>query len=250
MRKSTIVIVEDDPTLVRSLKEKLPKIGCDVVGVFSEGEKASHELQELNPELVLVDISLHEDLGGIEAAQKIREVNDVPIVYLARNLDSSTLEKCRKTNPYGYIVSPFHELEAHAIIDTAIHKHAHDVARRREHEFFLSMLHSKRENSHIFIKSDYKIKRIELEDICFVEALKDYIAINTFNQTHTTHISMKDILKILPDKDFVRVHRSFIVRINKILSIKYPELMIEGSSLSLPMGGLYKKDVYDRLNIV
>jgi hypothetical protein len=61
---------------------------------------------------------------------------------------------------------------------------------------------------------------------------------------------MKEILKILPGSEFVRIHRSYIVQLNKIANIKYPELVIEGKMTVLPMGGLYKKDLYNRLLIV
>jgi two-component system LytT family response regulator len=67
---------------------------------------------------------------------------------------------------------------------------------------------------------------------------------------YSTHTSMKEILRILPESDFVRIHRSYIVQVNKIANIKYPELVIEGKMTVLPMGGLYKKEVYRRLQIV
>jgi DNA-binding LytR/AlgR family response regulator len=83
-----------------------------------------------------------------------------------------------------------------------------------------------------------------------VEALKDYIVINTKENIYTTHASMKDMEYILPAKDFVRVHRSYIVRLDKIYSIKYPDLVIEGRMKVLPVGNQYKKELFDKLNLI
>jgi DNA-binding LytR/AlgR family response regulator len=61
---------------------------------------------------------------------------------------------------------------------------------------------------------------------------------------------MKDMEYILPAKDFVRVHRSYIVRLDKIYSIKYPDLVIEGRMKVLPVGNQYKKELFDKLNLI
>jgi len=250
MKKSTIVIVEGDPMVANDLKDKLEQIGCEVKAVFCEGENLCSKLKELHPELILVDLTLKGDMSGIEATNRIREVNDVPVVYLAENPDHHFPEHSRSLEPYGYIVKPFHEKEAQSIIEMALHKHSLDMEYKKERDFYLALLQNKQEEKHIFVKSDFKIKRIELDEICYVEALKDYIAIHTIDNTYTTHSSMKEILKTLSEKDFIRIHRSYIVRISKISSIKYPELLIEGRMTVLPMGGLYRKDVYERLHVI
>ena len=61
---------------------------------------------------------------------------------------------------------------------------------------------------------------------------------------------MKEMLKILPENEFVRIHRSYIVNVDKIFSIKYPDLVIEDKMKVLPIGGLYRKELYNRLNLV
>ena len=61
---------------------------------------------------------------------------------------------------------------------------------------------------------------------------------------------MKKMVSILPDKEFVRVHRSYIVNVDKIFSIKYPDLIIEDKMKVLPIGGLYRKELYNRLNLI
>jgi len=92
--------------------------------------------------------------------------------------------------------------------------------------------------------------KVKTSDIYFVEALKDYVVINTANARYTIHSTMKDIEKKLPVSDFIRVHRSFIVRIDKIVAIEQPNLILEEDKKLIPIGGSYKDDLAKRLNMI
>ena len=83
-----------------------------------------------------------------------------------------------------------------------------------------------------------------------MEALKDYVVINTSSARYTIHSTMKDIEKKLPVNDFIRVHRSFIVRIDKIVAIEQPNLILEEDKKLIPIGGSYKDDLSKRLNMI
>jgi two-component system response regulator LytT len=113
-----------------------------------------------------------------------------------------------------------------------------------------SIVENKESKDSIFVRADYRLNKIKFEDVYFVEALKDYVVINTSDNIFTTHTTMKEMIRILPAKDFVRVHRSFIVRLDKIFSIKYPDLVIEGKMKVVPIGGLYRKELFGRLNLI
>ncbi len=250
MKKSAIIIMDDRSMIASELKSSLPALGCELLAVFTEAEKACHEIESLNPALVLIEVGYENETSLIDAACRIHEVNDVPIVYVAEKLDTALLERTRSTEPYGYLVRPFQEEIVKATLETALYKHSRDVAFRRERDFYLSLLNGKEKSGHIFVKADYKIQRIELEDICYVEALKDYVAIHTVQKTLTSHTSMKEIIKVLPPKDFIQIHRSYIVRIDKIVSLKYPQKLVGEKMTVLPMGGMFKRDVYERLNVI
>ncbi len=250
MKKSAIIIMDDRSKIASELSSRLPSLGCELLAVYTEAEKACTEIRTLNPGVVLIEVGCENEAEGLMAASRIREVNDVPVVYVAEKLDHQLLERTRTTEPYGYLVRPFQEESVNATLETALHKHSIDVAARKERDFYLSLLNGNEKSGYIFIKSDYKIQRIELKDIDFVEALKDYVAIHLGGKTLTSHTSMKEIIKVLPVKDFIRIHRSYIVRIDKIVSIKYPQLLVGEKMTVLPMGGMYKRDVYDRLHVL
>ena len=91
---------------------------------------------------------------------------------------------------------------------------------------------------------------MKTSDILFVEALKDYVVINTPEAKYTIHSTMKDIQNKLPQKEFQRIHRSYIVRLDKIVAIEQPNVVIEGGKKLLPIGGSYKDELFQRINLV
>jgi serine phosphatase RsbU (regulator of sigma subunit) len=87
------------------------------------GEEAVAKVLETEPDLILMDIHLKGAVDGVQAAQRIRQRLDVPIVYLTAYSDEETLEQAQLTEPYGYVLKPFEEKSLHAIIQMSLHKH-------------------------------------------------------------------------------------------------------------------------------
>lgn len=250
MGKIKVVIVEDESIVAKDIQTILKNLGYNVVGVYAAGEKALADLENVQPDIVLMDIMLKGEITGIQAAEIIRERYDVPVVFLTAYADESTIEKAKTAIPYGYIIKPFKEKELETTIEMAINKHKSDMELRRERDLLHSIVVNKESKDSIFVRADYRLNKIKFSDIYFVEALKDYVVINTSDNIYTTHTTMKEMVRILPEKDFVRVHRSYIVRIDKIFSIKYPDLVIEGKMKVIPIGGLYRKELFSRLNLI
>lgn len=123
MEKTRILIVEDEGVLAKGLENRLKKLDYEAVGIAATGEEAIRQAQEKLPELVLMDIKLKGEMDGIAAAQKIREYNDIPVIYLTAYNDRETLQRAKITEPYGYISKPVQERELHCNIEIAIFKH-------------------------------------------------------------------------------------------------------------------------------
>ena len=250
MEKIRILIVEDENIVAKDIENIVKNLGYIPVDITHTGKKAIEIVEEKKPDIVLMDIKLKGSMSGIEAADVIREKYLIPVIYLTAYADDATLKKAKITQPYGYIIKPFKEKDIQTAIEMAIYKHEKDIQVKKERDFFYSIVSDKQNDDGIFVRADYRLNNIKFADIFFVEALKDYVVIHTKKHTYTTHSTMKDMEKILPKKDFVRVHRSYIVRLDKILSIKYPDLVIEGKLKVIQIGGLYRKELYNRLNIV
>ena len=83
-----------------------------------------------------------------------------------------------------------------------------------------------------------------------MEALKDYVSVNISNGRYTIHSTMKDIMRKLPEEEFIRIHRSFIVRLDKIAEIDNMNLVLENNRKVIPIGGSYREDLQNRINQV
>jgi len=250
MGKIKILVVEDESIVAKDIQGSLKKFGYLVPTTVKSGELALEEIEENKPDLVLMDIMLKGQISGIEAAKIIKERFGIPVIFLTAYADDNTLGKAKITEPYGYIIKPFKEKELQTTIEMALYKHDKDSMVKKERDFYHSIIESRDSSDSIFVRADYRLNKINFEDIYYVEALKDYVVINTADNSYTTHTTMKEMVRILPAKGFVRIHRSFIVNLNKIFSIKYPDLVIEGKMKVLPIGGLYRKELFGRLNLI
>jgi PAS domain S-box-containing protein len=123
MAKARIMVVEDEGVVAMQVAETLKGLGYEVPLIALTGEEAVAKLLETEPDLVLMDIHLRGGVSGIEAAHRIRQRLDVPIVYLTAFSDSETLDQAQLTEPYGYVLKPFEEKSLHAILQMSLMKH-------------------------------------------------------------------------------------------------------------------------------
>ncbi len=250
MAKTNVLVVEDESIVSKDIQHSLNKLGYHVVGSASTGEKAIELALELSPDVILMDIMLKGQLSGIEAAQQIRAQKSIPVIYLTAYADEATLSKAKVTQPYGYILKPFKEIDIHTAIEMAIYKHEKEAEVLKERDLLYSIVENKETKDFIFVKSNSRLVKLKTSDIYFVEALKDYVVINALSNRYTIHSTMKDIEKKLPGDLFVRVHRSFIVALDKISAIEQPNLILENDKKVIPIGGSYRDDLTRRINLV
>ena len=115
-----VLIVEDERIVAINLEKRLGKLGYKVSGVVSSGEAAIELAGRILPDVILMDIHLAGSISGTEAARQIWEKLQTPVVYLTAFDDDKTLDEVKTTEPYGYVVKPFHPHEVHAAIQLAL----------------------------------------------------------------------------------------------------------------------------------
>ena len=250
MSKINVLVVEDESIVSKDIQHSLKKLGYNVVGASSTGEKAIELAGEERPDIILMDIMLKGDMNGIEAAERIKELYSIPIVFLTAYADESTLSKAKITEPYGYILKPFKEIDLHTTIEMAIYKHGKEQEVVKERDLLYSLVENKEGSEFVFVKSNSKLVKLRTSDIYFIEALKDYIVIRTEDARFTIHSTMKDVDAKMGSEEFVRVHRSYIVRLDKIAMIEYPNLTLEKIGKVIPIGGSYKEELNRRIKTV
>ncbi len=121
--QARILIVEDENIVARDIQNTLKNLGYTVTGHAATGEDAIQKAGETRPDLVLMDVMLKGYQDGVEAAQKILALYNIPVIYLTAFTDEKTLQRAKVTEPYGYILKPFEERELHIAIEMAIYKH-------------------------------------------------------------------------------------------------------------------------------
>ncbi|MCX6698230.1 MAG: PAS domain S-box protein [Methanoregula sp.] len=140
MNKYSILVVEDEALIAANLVQILSSLGYTVPEPVATGEDAIRAVKTQQPDLVLMDIKLIGAMDGIEAAEKIRAIADIPIVYLTAYTDNLRLKKAQLTEPYGYIVKPTHSRELHATIEMAMYKHALDLKLKESEDKYRTLI--------------------------------------------------------------------------------------------------------------
>lgn len=104
--KGKIIIVEDDMLLSLVEGRIVEKLGYKVAGKAVEGEEAVRMIKELNPDIVLMDISLKGKMDGIEVMTRVRDFSDVPVIYLSGNSNKHNMARAKKTSYIDFLVKP------------------------------------------------------------------------------------------------------------------------------------------------
>ena len=142
MAKTHVLIVEDESIVAKDLELSLRKLGFAITGVTDNADKAYSLALKKRPDIILMDIILKNGDSGIEVAKKIKEEIPVPIVYLTANADPETVELAKSTEPHGYIVKPFKEIDLQTTIDMATYKFRKELERQEEMENGLKLAHT------------------------------------------------------------------------------------------------------------
>ena len=251
MSKINVLVVEDEAIVSKDIQQSLKKLGYNIAGASSTGEKAILLAESEKPDIILMDIMLKGEMNGTEAAEKIRAAFSIPIIFLTAYADEATLARAKITEPHGYILKPFKEIDLHTTIEMAIYKHGKEQEMIKERDLLFSLVDSKEQSGDfIFVKSNSRLVKLRNTEIFYIEALKDYVVIHTEKTRYTIHSTMKEINNKMSSDDFLRVHRSYIVRLDKIATIEYPSLTLENIEKVIPIGGSFRDDLNSKINLV
>jgi len=223
----TTIAIDDEPLalqLVAGYIEKTP--GLKLAGTFDNPIDASEFLTDTHVDLVFVDIQMP-DLSGIEFT---RLMEKGPKVVFTTAYEKYALEGY-KLDVVDYLLKPFSYEEFFSAVQKV----------QRLLRLEQKSLNKIDANSEfLFLKSDYKIKRINFNDILYIEGLKDYVKVYTQNDTKPilSLTSLKLLESKLPDNKFMRVHRSFIVNLEKIDTIERSRIVF--GKEYIPVSDQYK----------
>jgi two-component system LytT family response regulator len=231
------LIVDDEPLALHILEDYLSKIPfLKLVKATTNPIEALTLVQEKLVDLVFLDVQMPE-LTGI---QFLRIANGKAKVILTTAYPQYALEGY-ELDVIDYLLKPiafdrfFKSVQkAQAVLQPAAAPIQPEPVQQQKQQDLLS--------DFIFVKTEHKIQKVYLNDILFIEGLKDYISIFTPGERIITLQNMKKMEDALPGKHFIRVHKSYIVSINKIDSIERSRIFI-GDKI-IPVGDTYREEFF------
>jgi CheY-like chemotaxis protein len=129
-----IMIVEDETIVAADVRFSLERAGYQVCAMAVSGEDAIAKAQDTQPDLILMDISLQGELDGIQAAEAIHGQLSIPIIFLTAYADQDMLTRAKVSEPFGYLLKPFHPRELYTNIEMALYKAKMEAERKALHQ--------------------------------------------------------------------------------------------------------------------
>lgn len=216
----TCIALDDEPLALQVIKEYAEKIPfLQLKGLFTNPRDAVQFIKSNPVDLVFLDIQMP-DCNGVELYKSLAQK---PAVVFTTAYKDFAVEGFN-VDAVDYLLKPFD----YARFLKAVYK-------TKEYLEFISS--KDLELSSIFVKVNYELMKINLRDIDLVEALDDYIRIHIKPQPVLTLMTLKGIQEKLPAREFIRVHRSYIVPVNKIEKFNRQKITVAGKEV--PVGSSY-----------
>ncbi|MEI6822698.1 MAG: LytTR family DNA-binding domain-containing protein [Bacteroidota bacterium] len=222
----TCIAIDDEPLSLEIISDYVSKVSfLDLKGTFTDPFKAAEMLKNEKIDLLFLDIEMP-DLSGI---QFLKSLKQQPMVIFVTAYNQYAVEGFN-LDAVDYLLKPI-EFDR---FFKAVNK-AYDYHRYVNNQ-------PQPEENYIFVKSDYQIKKINIDDISYIEGLDDYIKIYSGEDFVLSLMTLKSILSKLPANRFIRVHRSYIVSIPHINSIQRNRISINDKLI--PVSDTYSADFY------
>ena len=223
--KIKCIIIDDEPLAVSVIKNHLSEFqNMELLATFNTPIAALPIIERKEVDVIFLDINMPK-MSGLEFLKSLKNKPHIVITtayreYAVESFDLDVLDYLVKPIPFGRFLK-------------AINKITNQVQLEKE----IVKDNPLKEEAFIFLKVDKKLMKIKLNDILYIESLKDYIKVITTLGDYLVHKSMTSISEELPQENFLRIHRSFTIAISKITSVEGNS--IEIANKRIPIGRNY-----------
>jgi DNA-binding LytR/AlgR family response regulator len=230
------IIVDDDKLSCKLLEGFVSKsTSLNLLGTFSDSVSARNELTKRHDiDLIFLDIEMPE-MNGFDFIVSLEHPPNIIIVSGAEEYAVKAFD----FNVVDYLLKPISYSRFCKAIDKTI-------------RYFARKETPNTGDEEIFIKKGSSLVKLKLKEIIYVEALENYVTLNTKDERFTIHFTMKAIENQLPSTVFIRVHRSFIINKSMIQAIKENslDLAVGGTVKSIPVGKSYRDFLLNDINVM
>lgn len=230
MKKLTCIIVDDEPVARKILQEFTGQVPfLELIGKFEGAVKAEEFLKTHQPDLIFLDI----EMPKVSGLEMLKRIHIESMVILTTAFPQYALEGY-ELDIIDYLLKPF-----------ALHRFLKAAQKAKD---FKEMKTSGNAPppSYIFIKSERRIERVELNDILYAEVMGNYMTVHTDRKSIIAYLTMKSLETQLPQADFMKIHQSFLVNRSRIESVEGNELKV--GTKTLPISRHYRESVMSLVN--
>jgi two-component system LytT family response regulator len=230
--KIKCVLVDDEPLAIKVLQNYFNNFtDFEVIATFNNSLEALDFINGTSVDAVFLDINMPM-MTGFELISLIENKTKVIITtafreFAAESYDLDVLDYLVKPIPLPRFIKCINKITTEYNLKNNI------------------KVETTKGDSHIFIKVDKKMMKINIEEILFVEGMKEYIKVVTPDKTYITHKSLTSLSEELPADRFLRIHKSYVIALNKVKSIEGNRVQIQ--SYTIPIGRNYSKDVKTKI---
>jgi DNA-binding LytR/AlgR family response regulator len=229
--------IDDEILALDLLEDNIRKVPfLEMAGRCRSAMEAMEMLAAGTVDLIFLDIQMP-DMSGI---QLLNSLHQKPMVIMTTAYEKYAL-KGYDLDVIDYLLKPF----SFERFLRAVNKAQDFMQLKEKNKNKQGEEPETTSGKYLFVKSDYKLVKINLDEIMYIEGLKDYVRIYTAEKPVITLMSMKAVEEKLPASDFVRVHRSFIVNIRKIKYIEQGSIMI--GTKEIPIGNNFREQFFNKI---
>ncbi|HAT81288.1 MAG TPA: DNA-binding response regulator [Flavobacterium sp.] len=230
--KIKCVLIDDEPLAVKVLQNYLANFSdFEVIGTFINSLEALDFINSNPVDVLFIDINMPM-MTGFELISLMKNKTKVVITtafreFAAESYDLDVLDYLVKPIPFPRFIKCINKITTEFNLKNNI------------------KIEPVRNDPHIFIKVDKKMVKINIDQILFIEGMKEYIKVVTIDKTYITHKSLTSLSEELPLDRFIRIHKSFTIAIDKVKFIEGNRIQI--LSYTIPIGRNFSKDVKSRI---
>lgn len=240
--KLKILIVEDSLSFAIELEMLIQEIGYQVIGRADNSADALELIYSEKPDFILMDIDIKGRMTGTQIAARIKHL-DIPILFITSFGDDEHYNQAAKGNMVGYLVKPVDKYSLRTAINLAI-SNAYLSTKPQKTKKPETDVENFLFNDCFFFKKRGNLFKVPIDDIVYIKSNDNYCETYTINNEHfLTRIAISKIYGMLPPDRFIRIHRQYIVQLDKIDVIDFQESTLKANKHELPISRTKRKEL-------
>lgn len=233
------LIVEDEISIALELELILQELGHEVIGRVDNSTSAYEKIVAEIPDLICMDIDIKGSYNGLDIAEKITHLS-IPIIFITSSSDKEIALRIDKLKNAVYIVKPIKKFTLKSVIELIL---ARNEIKRKNVQTYSA-------DEFLFLKKKDNYVKIKLDEILYVRAEGDYSVTHTKTTKFINHLTISKMQEVLPEKDFIKPHRSYLVNIKNIDSISLTNSQISIGDCQIPVSRNNKTAIQEAFKLL